>query len=160
MAKGDIVLCTATNDGNGRWTDNIIAWATKGPFVHVEFDIGDGRYIGAHLDGITEVNAYTGKGYVFAPTKSNPIDLDTAIAWAKEEVGKQYGWVDIISAGIKFAGVPIYLGQADHYDCSDFVTRVLLIMHDQLILPKLGDLANEPHLVTPNDLARAAGVLK
>lgn len=160
MARGDIVLFTATNSGNGRWTDQIIAWATKGPYVHVELDLGNGKWVGAHLDGISEIASWVGSDHVVVPTESLPADLDTAIAWAEAQVGKQYGWFDIISDGIKFAGIPLYLGSADHYDCSDFVTRCLILMEDKKILPGLGDKAQEPHTVTPNDLARAAGIIK
>lgn len=157
--RGDIVLCKATDYGNGGWSDKIIAWATKGPWVHVEIDLGNGTYVGAHLNGISQVDAssYTATQSI-SPTATTE-DIDSAISWVERQIGKQYGWIDILSAGLKFLNFPWFIGQPGHYDCSDFATRYLLIARDTKIIPRLGELADEPHLVSPNDLARAGGVL-
>lgn len=158
--KGDIVLCRASNYGQGRWTDKIISITTKGPFVHVEIDVGDGKFIGAHLDGIGESTASIGPDYVYCSPEATPENIDTAIAWLKTQVGRQYGFLDIVTDGFKFLNMPFIVTQADHYDCSDLATRFLLIAQDKKAIPRLGDAAQEPHTVSPNDLARAFGVIK
>lgn len=157
--RGDIVLCRATDYGRGNWYDRLIAWATHGPFVHVEVDIGDSRFIGAHLSGISEIGAGTGPDYIYCSPQATDEDISAAIAWLRKQVGKRYGWLDIISAGLKFLGLPWFIGVPGHYDCSDLVTRYLLIARDKRIIPNLSDLSDEPHLVSPNDLARAYGLI-
>lgn len=151
--RGDVVLFKYTSGFYG-W---VIKQATGGPFVHVEIDLGDGRLMGAHSDGIVIYNGKPGTNTVsFHPPASNE-DIEYGLRWAELQAGKQYGWSDIVSNGFKILGIPFDLGQPGHWDCSDFVTRYLTVARAS---GPLGNKAEDPGLVSPNDLARAYGILK
>jgi hypothetical protein len=151
--RGDLLLYTSS----GSLSDRIIAWATHGPFVHVEIDLEDGNAIGALSTGITIHPYLRGQGRVEVPIGATEKDREYGLLWALQQVNKQYGWVDIISNGLKILGIPFDIGETDHWDCSDFVTRYLLAAR---AAGPLGRLADNPGLVSPNDIARAFGVLK
>jgi hypothetical protein len=51
---------------------------------------------------------------------------------------------------------PVFLSGRNQYDCSDLVARYCLVTEEL----DLGELAEEPRMVIPNDLARAAGLIK
>lgn len=50
---------------------------------------------------------------------------------------------------------PYHVSRTDRYDCSSLVTRYL-----EKVGVDLGDLGEEPDSVSPNDLARALGVIR
>lgn len=148
--RGDIILYKSS----GSVGDRIIASATHGPFVHCEIDLGNGKTIGARYDGIKVHPEFVGRGEARITPKADKEDIEFALAWAEKQVGKKYGWLDIASNGLKIIGIPFELGKPDTWDCSDFCTRYLTIAHAD---GPLGDLAGDPGLVSPNDLARAFG---
>lgn len=89
--------------------------------------------------------------------RATSIGINVGLAWAERQAGKKYGWLDIVYQGVKFLcpGNPFRLSEADHYDCSEFVTRYML--QADVALPPTFD---DPATVTPNDIAREFGVLK
>ena len=153
--RGDVILYKSS----GSLFDKMIEWTTRGPYVHVEIDLGDGKFIGAHNkpgdSGIVVHEGHPGRNVTPFTPKAAPDDLEAALKWAEAQVGKEYGWFDIISNGIKVLGIPLTLGEPGHWDCSDFVTRYLIIARAS---GPLGRLAEDPGLVSPNDIARAYGV--
>jgi hypothetical protein len=148
---GDVVLFKS----DGSWSDKLIEWGTHGPYTHVGIDFGGGHYLWADRDGI---KIHTGLGgrktWSFRPVALQ-VDLNAAIKWAGDQAGKEYGWADIASNGLKLIGLGFNIGTPGHWDCSDFVTRYLIIAEAEA---PLGVLANDPGLVSPNDIARAYGI--
>lgn len=149
--RGDIVLFKSS----GSLFDRLIQWATKGPYVHVEIDLGDGKLIGAHNEGITVSQGNRGRHTVSFRPPASDLDLEYGCKWAELQAGKQYGWLDIISNGIKVLGIPLEVGTPGRWDCSDYATRYLVVARADR---PLGSKANDPGLVSPNDIARAYGV--
>lgn len=151
--RGDILLYFS----DGSWHARLITHFTRGPYAHVAVDLGDGTQIAAETSGvvrspITQVFA----SYIRVPAQ--PEHLEDGIRFLEGEVGNRYGWIDIINQGLKVLGSPIFLGARDQYDCSDLVARYLCIARGPLY-EALGEAAEEPHMVTPNDIARAAGLI-
>jgi uncharacterized protein YycO len=161
MARGDLVLFkTQYNPLN--ISAMIITWGTKGPFVHVAIDTGDG-VVGALSSGIVytaqaNVTAKQGAdGYIIPVVKQfgHPLDVEAGIEWVRAQVGKPYGWTDIISDGMKLLGLPWYIREDGHYDCSDLAARYL--EKAGYILPQ--EMSDNTNQISPNDLARLFGVL-
>lgn len=153
--RGDVVLYKT----GGSWMDGLIERFTSGPYVHVEIDLGNGQFIGAHNkvgdSGIVMHGGYPGRNTATFTPPASSSDIEYGLSWAIKQVGKEYGWFDIISNGIKIVGIPLEMGQPGHWDCSDFVTRYLLVAR---AATPLGKLAENPGLVSPNDIARAYGI--
>lgn len=149
--RGDVILFRSS----GTIYDRAITLATHGPFVHVEIDLGNGELIGAHLDGIVRYKGVPSTNTVSFHPPASQLDIEYALKWAEMQIGKQYGWTDIISNGLKFLAIHINIGEPGHWDCSDFVTRYLTIAR---AAGPLGTLAEDPGLVSPNDLAHAYGL--
>jgi hypothetical protein len=147
--RGDILLFTATSS----LADRLIAYFTQGPFVHVEVDLGDGTSIGAHRDGVKlhPLAAETAFRRVSPRTAAR---IELGIHFLQGELGNGYGFIDIINQVLKVLRSPVFLAARDQYDCSDLVARYILVT-DAL---ELGELGEEPHMVTPNDIARACGL--
>lgn len=149
--RGDVVLY----ESSGSLFDRMIETFTHGRFTHGEIDLGGGKLIGAHYDGIVVHEGTLGRNVaVFTPPASKT-DIEYGLAWAVQQAGKQYGWADILSNGFLILGIPIYLGEPGRWDCSDFVTRYLSVAR---AAGPLGKQVDEPGLISPNDIARAYGV--
>ena len=145
--KGDIILYRT--DGN-RWNfaERAIVRFTRGPFVHVSVDCGDGTNIAAHPSGITR-DSNPIAGYVLVPTskKSDAHSFHDAWYYLERQVGKKYGWLNIIDYGLGILGLPVYFFQKDHNDCSTLVAKYLCRLNPDYCF-------DNPDLVSPNDLAR------
>jgi hypothetical protein len=147
--RGDILLYRV----HGRVTDWFIERFTKGPFCHVEIDIGDGIAIGAHTDGVKRrPYADESKFARFSPVSDQ---IEKGIKFLEGEVGNGYGFIDITNQVLKVFGSPVCIAARNQYDCSDLVTRYILITE----CLDLGEVGEEPHLVTPNDIGRACGLI-
>jgi hypothetical protein len=146
---GDVVLFKSS----GSWSDRLIEWATHGPYTHVGIDFGGNRYLWADKDGL---KIHTGLGGRDTKSFRPPgTDIQAAIKWAGDQAGKEYGWLDIVSNSLRLVGLPVYIGTPGHWDCSDFVTRYLIVAEAE---GPLGVKADDPELVSPNDIARAYGI--
>jgi hypothetical protein len=123
----------------------------------VEIDLGNGFFIGAHLNGIVRHSGVPGSNVRLFHPPASAVDIEYGLKWAEMQVGKQYGWTDIFSNGLKLCGINFDISEPGHWDCSDFVTRYLTVARANSPLGKLGD---DPSLVSPNDLARAYKVAR
>lgn len=152
--RGDILLYR--NDGS--LPGNVIAFATHGPFIHVEVDMGDGSSIGALHTGIAHYIPQRSQKARAVPIALNrPADtIETGLAWLNTQVGHSYGWVDIFDQALLWLKMPkLFFFVPGAYDCSDLVARYAKIVGWNA----LGSLADTPGLCSPNDIARAAGLL-
>jgi hypothetical protein len=95
----------------------------------------------------------------FTPQNATPALIEEGLAFLMAHSKARYGWEDIFNQALVLLGLgSMYIGVRDHYDCSDYVARYLSVIGG---LPTLD--TTEPHLVTPNDIYRAAlaaGLLK
>lgn len=154
IQRGNVLLYTS----DGQWYNRLICYATSGPYCHVAVALSSTLVIEA-----------TGKGIVrsMLPLSRNvtPIDLtkyttperiEQALAWAEMQVGKQYGWIDILGQAIKFLAPnnPLRIGEEDRWDCSDYAARY--IQHAGIILPSGWD---DPYSLSPCDIGRIFGLL-
>jgi uncharacterized protein YycO len=82
----------------------------------------------------------------------DPHTLDDAINWMHSQVGKPYGWLQIIDYGLGVLGLPIFFFQKNHNDCSTLVAKYLCRVNAD-------DCFDEPDLISPNDIARRFKVI-
>ena len=150
MAYGDILLYKS----GGSWYEWFITKFTHGPYVHVSVDIGHGLNISAHMKGVTVSDQPGNPEVVPVARNATPENLHVAVEWLKHQLGKHYGWLDVLSAGLHSLGINLYLGQDDHMDCSDLCATYLDILYGAEVI-------SYKHLdiVSPNDIARKLGVL-
>lgn len=154
--RGDMLLFRSS----GVWYERLVEYFTHGPFVHVEVDMGDGTSIGAIWTGIERHLIPPEDLFERAPVQAESDEqLEDGLIFLASEVGHHYGFLDIANQALKILRSPIYLGAQERYDCSDLVARYVA-MCDGPVYRGLGDLSQEPHMVTPNDLGRAAGLIK
>ena len=148
--RGDILFFYKTRN----IFDRIIAWATKGPFVHVEVDMGDGTGIGARDDGVKQ-RPLPGESAFVRLSLPQGSRIDDGVTYMQSELGNGYGFIDIINQVLRVLHSPVFLSARDQNDSSDLVARYVLVTGGL----DLGEMGEEPHMVTPNDLARIAGLL-
>lgn len=155
MNRGDLILYRSS----GHWYERAITIATKGPFVHVAIAVSDAQVIAARTQGISyepvpPIDAL--HTLVSLDGHVTPAGISIGLAWAEQQAGKRYGWLDIAYQAVKFVWPhqPFRFSEAGHMDCSEFATRYLL--QAGLALPPAFD---DPATMTPNDIARWAGVL-
>lgn len=147
--RGDICFYTP-----GDFTGHIIAAASKGRFSHVAVDQGDGTVIAADFQGVNRYKRDDARITAVAPPPGS--DIERGIRWLDQQVGLGYGFLDVLDAFFRLTiKTTFFVGRARSYDCSDLVTRYLIECGQA---DWLGPLAQEPHLVTPNDLARRFGL--
>jgi hypothetical protein len=160
--RGDFVLYRGSKTNP---FEAAIMYFSKGPFCHTEIDMGDGTFIGEHGKGLTRhssdrVGVLVGLQY----GKVTSADVDRGLAWVEKMYAEdvknnethEYGWWDLISAAAKFVGLHIILRlKVGDWDCSDFVTRYLVVAG---AAGPLGAAAKEPETVSPNDLGRAFNI--
>lgn len=155
MQRGDLLLYTSS----GKWYERLIAYATHGPYVHVAIVVDNTKIVAARTQGIAfEVLPQDTSKLTVIPmsSRATEIGINVGLSWACKQVGKAYGWSDIVYQVVKFLNPnnPFRFGEYNHWDCSDLATRYLL--HAGVELPDDYD----PYTVTPNDLARWAGLLE
>lgn len=162
--RGDFVLYKAKP---GAFIDWLISHFTRGPYIHVEIDLGDGNFVGEHGSGITvhprdnDIPA----NFVTPKSKEGQKGIDTGMQWVEAVIEKvkkapkdyKYGWLDIVADATKILGAKITFRKSNAWDCSHFVTLYLQVADADW---PLGNLTQNPDTVSPNDLARAYGVIK
>ena len=150
--RGDLLFWTS----DGSPVSRLISVVTRGPFVHVSVDMGDGTDISAHAeDGVKErvVVGYQGLTH-WSPQVSEEA-IDRGIDFLKGEIGDKYGFCNILNAGLAALHLPYRVTRLDRYDCSSLVTRYLT----EIGVDLKDELGEEPDSVSPNDLARSLGVI-
>lgn len=157
FSPGDLVFYTT----RGRWYERVITAATRGPYVHVAVVDADGEHLIAALTrGITRISLPFGSDAIYTQTHSLTASTKTedAFAWLEQQVGKRYGWSDILDQGLRLLGSPFYLSRPNALDCSDLAAcfAALYSGDDKLMAMVM----NVRQLIAPNDLARYYGLLK
>lgn len=156
MPKGDLVLYKSS----GKWYERAIVLATQGPYVHVGILIEDHQVLAARTSGIGydvfKFNPAYHTLVSLVPQYTTQEDVNKGLRWAVQQVGKQYGWMDILYQAVKFLNPngALRFYEQGHYDCSDFCTRYL----QQAGVPLPASYADS-YTVTPNDLARFFGLI-
>lgn len=152
MKRGDLLLYAATSV----WYEQLIARVTQGPFVHVSLIYDEQHCLAADANGITmdTLPAEDSQHVVIAIDPS--LQIDAGLEWAGLQVGRRYGWTDIVYQAVKFLSPnnPWQFGRIGRWDCSDYATRYL-----QHIGYPLPDAFSDAYSNTPNDLARIFGLL-
>lgn len=150
MNDGDLILYRSS----GRWYERLITLATHGPFVHVAIVDNDYLVLSADSQGIEyDALPVMDNLHTLVPMAlyASPDGIARGLAWAEDQRGRRYGWIDIVYQAVKFLwpGNKLRFGVKGHYDCSDFVCRYLI--HAGVQVP---DSYLDTYTVTPNDLAR------
>lgn len=139
----------------GHWYERLIAWATKGPFVHVAIQLDDGSLIEAATRGVVHdsFNPADESSVTRVPLQpASPGTAAKALSWATKKIGSRYGWADIISQGFRLIGSPLYVGRLHSLDCSDLAgCYAALYTNDPTLMSWVLDARQE---ISPNDLAR------
>lgn len=157
--RGDFVLYKPAPSDPVGW---VIDHFTSGPYDHVEIDLGNGMFVGEHGKGLTVHTQDIKKPAAAFVTPKGDIEkgLEFVNLCIKEEASNphahEYGWLDIISDSLKIMGSTLILRRDGSWDCSHFVTLYLIAAS---AAAPLGPLVKHPETVSPNDLARAFGVL-
>jgi len=161
--RGDFVLYQAKK---GNLADWLVSRFTNGQFVHVEIDLGDGTFVGEHGTGILVHPADNSvkADFVTPVSKDGQAGIEAGMRWVEgviEEERKnpqahEYGWLDITADVFKVFGQKVILRKKGEWDCSHFVAMYLHIANAD---GPLGHLMASPETISPNDLARAYGVL-
>ena len=150
IVPGSVILFKSS----GKWYERAIEIATGGPWVHAEIAYVGGLTIGARPHGITTspapINPNTYTAIDITPY-TTPDKIQAALAWLEQQIGDEYGTMDIVYQAIKFLwpNNKLRIGIEGHYDCSDLACRYLI--HAGVSLP---DPMLDTYSVTPNDLWR------
>jgi uncharacterized protein YycO len=150
--RGDILFVR----GGPGLSDRLICWKTRGPFVHAAVDLGDGTVIESHWRTGVRVNPVNYAGSIAYSLPTTTPKIEAGIAWLHSHVGDPYGWSDILDNIITlFLPRSLIVSQQHGFDCSDLVARYIDVAGGL----ELGSLLDAPSLISPNDLARSAGLL-
>lgn len=151
--KGDILFYK----GGSSISDALICWRTRGPFVHVAVDLGDGTVIESHWRTGVSVNPVNYDGSIHYSLQTSPSQIEAGITWLHGHVGDPYGWSDILDQVFTLV-LPhgLIVSQQHGFDCSDLVARYIEVAGGL----DMGTLLDAPSLISPNDIARVAGILR
>lgn len=152
--RGDILLYR--NGGSPR--DRIVCAYTRGPFCHCELDLGDGSTVGAHSeDGVSFRWDIPHERIVVISlqTQTTAERIEAGLEWVLRQVGTPFSWASIADLALPSAISTLLFGRRSVYNCANLVARYLEIAGG-LDLP-FGK--RPPMIITPNDIARAAGAL-
>ncbi len=154
--RGDLILYKSS----GKWYERAIVLATKGIYVHVAIQLSDVQVIAAGSRGIA-LFPYSAQDsrcvtVPIVPKYTTKIAVEQGLQWVADQLGREYGWVDIVTQAIKFMNPnnKLRLAREGSWDCSDFGTRYL--QHCSI---EMSDMYSDPYSNSPNDLARWAGLL-
>lgn len=146
-AAGDLLLYRSSGSLSGR----IIAWRSGSPtaYVHCDIALGDGTSIEALSTGVARVPGHNLTLRDVYPTGAHCTRLADGVDWLKSQVGRHYGWCDIVNAAISLV-LPNgpFLMQPNTFDCSDLCVRFLIAAG----YPVAESLAAVPAAIKPNDL--------
>lgn len=152
MARGDLLFYTA----DGSLVSRLISWRTRGPYVHVEVDVGDGYSIGAHLySGVAKFKTGWPAARFSLRQHTSAQQIDEGVAWLVTRLGSSYSLFDIATFFVPRRYWRIFVTEEHSYDCSHLVTEYL----ERTGGVNLDQLPDDPSLISPNDLARACGLL-
>lgn len=152
--RGDILLYRS----GGILKDRIVCAYTGGPFCHCEIDLGDGTCVGAHSeDGIsrTPERLLDRRVIVSLQARTTPEQIEAGIDWVLEHLGEPFSWASIADLVLPARLSTLVFGRESVFNCANLVAMYLEIAGG-LDLP-YGK--RPPLVISPNDIARAAGLL-
>lgn len=152
--RGDVLLYRS----GGILKDRVVCAYTGGPFCHCEIDLGDGTCVGAHSeDGICQrPEALLDRRVVISlQALTTPERIEAGIAWVLQHVGEPFSWASIGDLVLPARVSTLLFGRRSRFNCANLVAVYLEIA---------GGLAlahgkRPPMVLSPNDIARAAGLL-
>ena len=153
--RGDLLLLKSA----GTPRDRLVAWATGGPYVHVEVDLGDGRTLGSHqADGVAYREWRTPERYVVVPLseRAEAEKIEAGIAWMTAQLGHPFSWASMADFVMPERLATLIWGRTSIYNCANLVARYVEITGGL----ELGYGKRPPMTLSPNDIARAVGLLK
>lgn len=152
--RGDILLMKS----GGSARDRVVALFSRGPFVHVEVDLGDGTTIGSHAeDGVSYRPWRFADRIVTIPMRDRaPAErIEAGIQWMQAQLGHQFSWASIADQALPESLSTFLLGRESIYNCANLVARYVEITGGlDLSVGK-----RPPMILSPNDIARAVGLL-
>lgn len=152
--RGDILLFRS----GGTLRDRIVCAYTRGPFCHCEIDLGNGTTVGAHSeDGITrQPEALLDRRVVVSmQTRTSPERIEAGIVEVLQHVGEPFSWAAIGDIVLPPRLSTLLFGRRSLYNCANLVATYLSIAGGlDLCYGK-----RPPMIISPNDIARAAGLL-
>lgn len=152
--RGDILLYRS----GGILKDRVVCAYTGGPFCHCEIDLGDGTCVGAHSeDGIsrTPEHLLDRRVVLSLQDRTTPERIEAGLAWVMEHLGEPFSWASIADLVVPSHLSTLLFGRDSLYNCANLVATYLAIAGG-LDLP-YGK--RPPMVISPNDIAQAAGLL-
>lgn len=152
--RGDILLYRT----GGILKDRVVCAYTAGPFCHCELDLGDGTTVGAHSeDGVScgPQRLLDRIVVISLQGRATPERIEAGLAWVMERVGEPFSWASIADLALPSRLSTLIFGRRSQYNCANLVAKYLEIAGG-LELP-YGK--RPPMVISPNDIARAAGLL-
>lgn len=152
--RGDILLFRS----GGILKDRVVCAYTGGPFCHCEIDLGDGTSVGAHSeDGITQRphGLIERRVIISLDERTSPERIESGIAWVLEHVGEPFSWASIADLVVPSWLATMAFGRRYTFNCANLVARYL----DIAGALDVSSGKRSPMAVSPNDIARAAGIL-
>lgn len=149
--RGDILLFRANPHS---LVSRLIAWRTGGIFSHTAVDLGDGTMVEAVSEGVCrDAVRYERSVAIPLAAYTDAERIEAGIKWLLERVQEHagYSYQDILNHLFFFRKLHIILAGEGDFDCSNLVARYLDITGGI----DLGTLANNPDVVSPNDIFRA-----
>lgn len=151
--RGDILLFR----GEGL-RDRYVCAYTGGPYCHCEIDLGDGSSVGIHMDdGLTyRWNHLPERRETLAlSATADPERIEAGIAWVLERLGERMSWASLADLAMPRWLSTMIFGRRSQYNCANLVAYYVDITGG---LP-LSCGKCPPLTLSPNDIARAAGLL-
>ena len=152
--RGDILLFR--NGGSLR--DRAVCAYTDGPYCHCEIDLGDATTIGAHSEDGISYRPYRFPDRIVAISlqgQTSAERIEAGLEWVLRHEGEPFSWASIADLALPPRVSTLLLGRRSLYNCANLVARYLEIAGG-LDLP-YGK--RPPMVISPNDIARAAGLL-
>lgn len=152
--RGDVLLYRT----GGILKDRIVCAYTGGPFCHCEIDLGNGTTVGAHSeDGISCKPEGLLARRVVLPLQgqASAERIEAGITWVLEHVGEPFSWASIADLVVPAWVSTLVLGRRSVYNCASLVAKYLEIAGGLDVSSDKWSRA----LLSPNDIARAAGLL-
>lgn len=152
--RGDILLYRS----GGILKDRVVCAYTGGPFCHCEIDLGDGTSVGAHSeDGISQrpERLLDRRVTISLQALTTPERIEVGIAWILKHVGEPFSWASIADLALPAPVSTLLFGRRSRFNCANLVAGYLEFAGG-LALP-YGK--RPPMVLSPNDIARAAGLL-
>ena len=161
MATGDVLLFEEKSFGTGDIFGDLVVEFTHGPFVHSEVQTDDTHSIGEIELGLeAHPIPTTYKSVVTIPIQGA---IETGLAWvggqnlAALQHKRPYGFASLANAAFKMLHLPLRIAIPNEWDCSEFVT--LYLEQARAVPPTLAALLSDRSAISPNDIARAFGIL-